>query len=97
MEQPGHLRALPSPHVQNVEEMAAYTKLQQRLTAERRAVAVLQTEALRERTARTSAALDAATLPCPVGAGSVVSAMRRPCCRGRGDSLVQLPCQCDKP
>ena len=57
--------------MQNVEEMAAYTKLQQRLTAERRAVAVLQAEALRERTARTAAALDAATLPCPVGADFV--------------------------
>jgi hypothetical protein len=74
--------AVQSACVQNVEEMAAYTKLQQRLTAERRAVAVLQAEALRERTVRTAAALDAATLPCPVGADFVVYNMRRPCRRG---------------
>jgi hypothetical protein len=54
--------------LQNAEEMAAYTKLQQRLSAERRAVAVLRTEALRERSARTAGALDTATLPCPIGA-----------------------------
>jgi hypothetical protein len=53
--------------LQNAEEMAMYTKLHQRLTAERRAVAVLRTEALRERTARTTAALDAASLPCAIG------------------------------
>lgn len=53
---------------QDVEEVARYAKLQQRLKQERSAVRVLRLEALRERAGRAAEALDSAGLPCPVGA-----------------------------